>query len=69
MPPAERNAKMKTITHPTPEKFALAISDIAAADHGITSEVTTTPEGSVVTFENGKAVKVIAGPLMAAYNL
>jgi len=61
---------MKTITHPTPKKFALAISAIAAADHGICSEVEDGEGGeATVVFENEKRVKVVHGPLQDKYDL
>lgn len=60
----------RVLTHPTPKRYALAVSAVGAVDHGITSDVSENADGSVtVTFENGYAVSFVKGRLLAEYRL
>ena len=58
----------KTFTHPTPLKFAQAMSAIAAADHGIPSEVEGDDNEARVIFKD-RTITITPGPVQDAYNV
>lgn len=60
---------MTSHTHPTPEKFAKAVSAIAVVDQGIASEVRQEGRWWLVEFENGKKARFRKGALQDTYNL